>query len=120
MRRASFFVVLVLAVACGESPREVYVQGMKAEGDAERGPCKLLFDKELGQNVLSGDQVQTCLKGQEEAVALYDKAASLGLKDLEFQRTHERAQERAKRLRLMLTTIREMEAPEYPGGKVPK
>lgn len=109
-----------LLVGCGESPREVYVEGMKAEGDAERGPCKLMFDKELGQNVLSGDQVQACLKKQEEALALYDKAAALGLKDLEFQRTHERAQERAKRLQLMLTTIREMEAPEYPGLKQAK
>jgi hypothetical protein len=54
---------------------------MKVEGDAERGPCKLLYDEKEGGGVLSGDQVQSCLKMQSEALALYDRAAALGLKD---------------------------------------
>ena len=70
--------------------------------------------------MISADQIQSCLKGQEEALALYDKAAALGLKDLDFERNRERAQERAKRLQTMLSTLRELEQPEYPGGKVPK
>lgn len=119
MRRVSFGLWLLLASGCGESPREVYVQAMKAEGDAERGPCRLVFDPQLGQNVISGDQIQSCLKGQEEALALYDKAAALGLKDLDFERSHEQARERARRLQSMLTTLRELEQPEYPGGKAP-
>ncbi|PCC70051.1 hypothetical protein SAMN02745121_07822 [Nannocystis exedens] len=119
MPRLSLGLWLVLVFACGESPREVYTQGMKAEGEAERGPCKLVFDPQIGQNVISGDQIQSCLKGQEEALALYDKASALGLKDLDFERTRERARERAKRLQGMLTTLRELEQPEYPGGKAP-
>lgn len=118
MRRLSFG-IFILVVGCGESAREVYTQGMKAEGEAERGPCKLVFDQQLGQNVISADQIQSCLKGQEEALALYDKAAGLGLKDLDFERTREQARERARRLQTMLTTLRELEQPEYPGGKVP-
>lgn len=119
MARAIVGLWLVLVAGCGESPREVYLQGMKAEGEAERGPCKLIFDQQLGQNVISADQIQSCLKGQEDAAALYDRAAALGLKDLDFERTREQAHERAKRLRLMLSTLRELEQPEYPGTKTP-
>lgn len=110
---------LVLVLGCGESARELYTQGMKAEGEAERGPCKLIFDQELGQNVISADQIQSCLKGQEEALALYDRASALGLKELDFERTREQARERAKRLESMLSTLRELERPEYPGAKAP-
>lgn len=120
MLRASALSCLVLVLAsCGESPRELYMQGLKLEREAEKGACKLMWDAKLGANVLSGDQVQTCLKGQEEALAIYTKVAGLGFKDPEFQVTYDRAQERTKRLQTMLTVIREMEAPEYPGGKAP-
>lgn len=119
MMRAIVGLWVVLAAGCGESARDVYLQGMKAEGEAERGPCKLVFDQQLGQNVISGDQIQSCLKGQEEALRLYDRASALGLKDLDFERTREQAQERAKRLQTMLSTLRELEQPEYPGTKTP-
>lgn len=89
------------------------MQGMKLEGDAERGPCKLLYDEKEGANVLSGDQVQSCLKMQGDALALYDRAAALGLKDLDFVRTHEQARVRLKRLEGMLRMVREMERPDY-------
>lgn len=114
MARAAV-VFLVLVAACGETRREVYMRGMKVEREAEQGPCKLMYDKELGANVLSGDQVQHCLKGQEEALAIYDQAAAMGLKDVDFVAAHERARERVKKLEMMLQQVREMEAPEYPG-----
>jgi hypothetical protein len=104
----------VLAVgACGESRRELYMQGMKAEGDAERGPCKLVYDEQEGANVLSGDQVQACLKVQEEAQALYDRAAAMGLKDPDFVQTRDLSAARIKRLESLLKMVREMERPEY-------
>lgn len=106
--------VLALVAACGgESRRELYTQGMKIEGDAERGPCKVAYDMEAGANVLDGDQVQGCLKMQEEALALYERAAALGLKDVDFLRTREQAAARVKRLEGMLKMVREMERPEY-------
>src|SRR5690606_21251615 len=99
--------------------REVYTQAMKAEGDAERGPCRLVFDPELGQNVISADQIQSCLKGQEEALALYDKAAGLGLGDFDLEQARVRGRERVERLGSMLSTLRELEQPEYPGARAP-
>lgn len=116
------FVVVLAALsvpACGESRQEVYMQGMKIEGDAERGPCKLLYDEKEGANVLSGDQVQSCLKMQGEALVLYDRAAALGLKDLDFVRTHEQARVRLKRLEGMLRMVREMERPDYRPPALP-
>lgn len=104
--------VLVVAAACGESRRDVFMQGMKTEGDAERGPCKLVYDPEQRANVLTGDQVQQCLAMQEQALALYDKAAAMGLKDPDFVRTRDESLVRVKRLEGMLKMVREMEQPD--------
>jgi hypothetical protein len=114
--RGAVRLLLLIAVvlgACGESRRELYMQGMKAEGEAERGPCKLVYDQEEGANVLSGDQVQSCLRMQEQAQALYDRAAEMGLKDPDFVQTRETSQARVKRLSGLLKMVREMEQPEF-------
>jgi hypothetical protein len=110
MLRAWVWVLLCVA-GCGESRQALYMEGMKVEGDAERGPCKLIHDKEVGAALLTGDQVQQCLQMQSEALALYDRAAALGLKDVDFVRAHEQARERVKRLEGMLRMVREMERP---------
>lgn len=88
------------------------MRGMAVEGDAERGPCKVAYDMNAGAAVLSGDQVQQCLTMQQEALALYEQAAAMGMKDLEFVRTRDQALARVKRLEGMLTTVREMEQPD--------
>ncbi len=107
-------VVAVVLSGCGESRHDLYMQGMKLEGEVQRGACQLVYDNEAGAHVLSGDQVQDCLKGQTEALALYDRAAALGLKDLDFVQNHEQARARVTRLEGMLKTIREMERPDVP------
>ena len=104
-------VSFMTAVGCGESRRDVFMQGMKTVGDAERGPCKLVYDQEEGANVISGDQVQSCLAMQEQAQALYDKAEAMGLKDPDFIRTSETSKMRVKRLSGLLKMVREMEQP---------
>jgi hypothetical protein len=109
---AALLVSTLVPGCVGESRQDIYMEGMKVEGDAERGPCKLMFDKQEGANILSGDQVQSCLKMQGEALALYERAAALGLKSPDFVRTHEEAKARLGRLELMLKMVREMERPE--------
>ncbi|MBA3548799.1 MAG: hypothetical protein H0T76_20140 [Nannocystis sp.] len=110
----------MLVPGCGESRQDIYMAGMKVEGEAERGPCKLLYDKQEGAHVLSGDQVQSCLKMQGEAVALYERAAALGLKSADFVRTHEEAKLRLKRLEGMLKMVREMERPDFREPALPE
>ncbi len=111
--RALVVVGLLLGfAACGESRQELYMQGMKLEGEAERGPCKLVHDQEAGAAVLTGDQVQSCLQMQSDALALYDRAAALGLKDGDFVQAQ--AQARVKRLEGMLKMVREMERDARP------
>jgi len=107
------FCVVCVGPGCGESRQALYMEGMKVEGDAERGPCKLVHDKEVGAALLTGDQVQQCLQMQSEALALYDRAAALGLKDADFVQAHEQARGRVERLEGMLKMVREMERPEY-------
>ena len=110
--RLLLLIFTVAAVGCGETSREVFTRGMQAEGDAERGPCKLVYDAQEGAAVLSGDQVQQCLAMQQEAQELYDKAAEMGLKDLVFVRTRDQSLVRIKRLEGMLKMVREMEQPD--------
>ncbi len=108
-----------LASACGENKRELYMQGMKVEGEAERGVCKLIYDSDAQAHVLDGDQVLSCLRQTDEALALYERAAALGLADLDFVRTHEKAVARKKNLEMILKNVREMEMPEYEPPKLP-
>ena len=115
------FVLAVLAVmmipACGESRQELYMQGMKVEGEAERGPCKLVHDPQAGAALLTGDQVQACWQMQADALALYERAAGLGLKDADFVAAHAQAKARVERLDGMLKMVREMERPsEIPSA----
>lgn len=99
----------LLASGCGESKYDVYMKGLEIEGEAERGPCKLQYAEGAPQATLSGDQVAWCLKETERALELYDKAASMGYEDAEFQRVHQRAKDRKKRLESMVEMVREME-----------
>lgn len=81
------------------------MEGMKVEGDAERGPCKLIHDKEVGPVLLTGDQAPAVPADGSEALASYSyRAAALGLKDVDFVRAHEqaRAEGGVKRLEGML------------------
>ena len=91
---------------------ELDMQGMKIEGEAERGDCRIVTDQEVGAAVIDGDKVQGCLQRTEEALALYARAEGMGLETIDFKQTYERARERKKRLDMMLRMVREMEAPE--------
>jgi len=101
-------------VACmGETRHDVYMKAMKLEGDAERGECKLFYDRELQAHTLDGDKVQECLQQIEKALAEYDRAAEMGLKDVDFQAAHARTRDRKAALEGMLKMVRQMEQPEY-------
>ena len=57
-----------------------------------------------GGNALAG-------ASDDDALALYDRAAGLGLKDADFVQAHEQARGRVARLEGMLKMVREMERP---------
>lgn len=111
--RRSIFIVCATALLCGGCPSQtkydVYLEGAKIEGEAERGPCKLHYAKDAQAAELSGDKVALCLRETERALSYYDKAASMGYDDGDFKTAHERAQGRKARLESMLTMVREME-----------
>jgi hypothetical protein len=108
---------LLLVAACGENKRDVFMQGLEIEGAAERGPCKLHYTENAQAASLSGDMVDECLRQTEQALALYDKAAQLGLKDPEFVTVHERAKERKQRLEQMLKMVRSIETDQIVQGR---
>lgn len=96
-------------VACGETKYDVFLAGQTIEGDAERGPCRLHYEKGAQAAPLTGDAVATCLKETERAIEKYKQAATLGFSGPEYDSTMSRANERRERLETMLERVRMME-----------
>ncbi|MEM9458492.1 MAG: hypothetical protein AAGF11_30220 [Myxococcota bacterium] len=115
VRRCSVWLgLLVVATGCSQGPgkRDLYMEGLQIEGDAERGPCKLHYAKGQDAAALSGAQLASCLARTQEALAKYDEAARLGLDEADFVKVHTRAKERITRLEGMITQVRKMERGE--------
>ena len=112
---------LTTVVGCEkrETKHDVYMRAMQLEGEAERGDCKLAYDSSAAAHVLDGDQVQSCLNRLEEALELYERAAAMGLKDIDFINARDRALQRKKKLEGMLSMVRKMEEPAYEPPKLP-
>jgi major membrane immunogen (membrane-anchored lipoprotein) len=100
----------LLLVSCNSRDKyAVFMEGLQIEGDAEKTVCKLHNAEGQMAPVLSGDQVLTCLRRTEEAIALYEEAGRMGMNDTEYQRIYQRALQRRERLEGMLGTVRDME-----------
>lgn len=109
------------AVGCGESKYDVYMRGLKIEGDAERGPCKLQYAKGEHAARLDRSQLTACLVETDKALAEYEKAKQQGYDEAEFNTVYDRAKERRARLEQMIEMVGEMErdavTAELPGGR---
>ena len=111
-QRLLFIPALLLAsAACekSETKYDIYLRGAQVEGEARRGPCKLMYDEGKATNVISGDQIQTCLARLEEALALFEQALAMAPDDLQFQQSVARVKEHKERLAGMLKVVRGME-----------
>jgi hypothetical protein len=105
------FAVLLASAACKtpETKYDVYLRGAQVEGEARRGPCRLMYDEGKATNVISGDQIQTCLARLDEALALFERALAMDPNDLQFQQSVARVKEHKERLAGMLKVVRGME-----------
>ncbi len=106
---ATFACLMVCGCGDGRTKHDVYMEGLQVEAAAEKGPCKLHYAEGAQAAPLSGDKVQECLRRTEDAIALYEEAAKLGMEDPDFERVRARAHERKQRLEGMLDTVRAME-----------
>lgn len=119
-RLASLTVAVLLTAASavagcgGKTKHDIYMEGLKIEGDAERGVCKLHFGDGQMMQALSGDRLQDCLRATDDALELYDKAAEMGLEDADFKKVHARAKDRKAKLEGMLSQVRSMERDQKP------
>ncbi len=109
------------AVGCTESKYDVYMRGLKLEGDAERGPCKLHYAEGEHAARLDRSQLTACLLETDKALAEYEKAKALGYDEPDFNKVHQRAIERRARLVEMIEMVGEMQrdavTAELPGGR---
>lgn len=117
MKHSILLLIVFVLAACGESASELYFRGMKIEGDASRKECKLVYDQEANAHLLDSEQVLSCLRRTEEALVLYEKAASMGQRGIQFVESRERAKARKQRLESMLKVIREMEQEQLATSK---
>jgi hypothetical protein len=111
-------VVATSSLACnGESKYDVFLEGQKIEGEAERGPCKLHYADNSPAAKLNSDMVSECLAETDKAIGLYEKAHELGYDDADFQVVYDRAKERKARLESMLEMVRKMERDQNVGDQ---
>ncbi len=110
-RRALLLGPLLGLLACNQGPnrRDLYMEGLQIEGEAERGPCKLHYVEGQEAAQLSGDQLANCLHRTREALAKYDEAAKLGLDDVDFVQVHQKARDNVVKLEGMVDQVRKME-----------
>ena len=100
----------VFGTGCNmETSTDVYLQGLQVEGRAEKQECKLVYDQESGTHVISSERIAACLEKQKEALALYEKAGSMGHEGKDYDRTLAQAQERTAKLESMYKQVKRME-----------
>lgn len=88
-----------------ETKYDVFMRGLQLEGEAERGPCKMMWDAESQHHVINAAQINACLKAQEEALAVFEEAKGMGYTGPDFDRVYLRAGERRDRLKQMLKWV---------------
>jgi hypothetical protein len=104
------FAALLGAAACGmQTANDVYLEGLRVEGDAERNVCRLVFDEAAHAHVLDSGKVLDCLERNREALALYEKAADMGQTGLDFRYKLEDARSRVEKLEEMYRMVKLME-----------
>ncbi len=109
MRAPSLFLAFFVVACGGPTQYDVFLEGQKIEGEAERGPCKLHYAPDATAAVINSEIVKTCLAETEKAIALYEKAQQMGYSGPDFDRVYERAKERRERLQSMLKMVSTME-----------
>jgi len=95
--------------ACGPSSYDLYIEGLKIEGDAERNVCRLIYDEKANAHILSSGKIAACLERNREALEKYEQAEQQGQQGKDFERSLEDARDRVKRLESMHRTVRSME-----------
>lgn len=108
-RLSGAILALALLGGCGPNPYDLYLQAMRAQGAAERGSCKLQFDKNLRSHTTNSGQVSRCIRDMDEVLGLYEKARRGGYEGKELDRALLKVQEDLKKLRSMQAMVSEME-----------
>lgn len=108
---AGFAVLIATGGGCQkkETKYDVFLRGLQLEGEAERGPCKLMWDAEAQHHVINAAQINACLEAQVAALEVYEEAKAMGYAGPDFERVHARALERQARLKQMLDWVGDRE-----------
>ena len=109
MRAGLLSLAGLAALACGPTSYDVFLEGQRLAGEAERGACRLVWDKEQGAHVINKERIATCLDANRRALAKHEEAAKLGHTGRDFELAKEELEVRIGRLESMLRTVARMQ-----------
>ncbi|NVB39171.1 hypothetical protein G6O69_15115 [Pseudenhygromyxa sp. WMMC2535] len=95
--------------ACKESGNDYYAEGLRLLGEAERGDCKLGFDRASGQQVINAERVRTCLEKTKAGLEQLQKARELGVDHREMSDLIEKTELEVERLEKMYKMVSRMQ-----------
>lgn len=121
--RASRWVLLALLLQVGgcsqETSYDAFLRAQKMEGEAERGACRLVFDRERGAHVISSEDVARCLRENKRALRAYERAAARGYRGEDYDRIVGNLRDRIERLASMERTVGMLEREQASSPSTP-
>ena len=101
--------------ACGPSSYDLYIEGLKIAGDAERRECQLVFDKGAKAHVLNTERISRCLAANKLALEKFEEARAAGHEGRDFELTIEDTKMRIDRLESMMRMVSRIERQQVTG-----
>jgi hypothetical protein len=91
--------------ACGPSSYDLWMDALKRAGQADRHDCQMVWDAAAQANIVASEALSTCVAGNEEALALMEKARDAGFTGKDVDRTIAERKDLLERARSMRRTI---------------
>jgi hypothetical protein len=101
--------VLLFPACKMESGYDVYLEGLKIAGAAEKGPCALVWDKQEQAHVLNSSKIRECIDEVDRALVYYEKAVEMGHDGQDVQTNIADTKHKLDKLNSMLRTIKRIE-----------
>lgn len=107
--RHGLWPILAGMIACGPSALDVYLEGQKKLGQAERGSCKLVYDRDERSHVINSSRIYTCLNEVRRAYDRMVEGQTKGYSGLDVDRTIAKVKDDIERLESMYRMVSKME-----------
>lgn len=98
-----------LVLGCGPNPYEAYIAAMRAQGQAERGVCRMSFDESKRTHTINSGQIARCIRDMNDVRDLYEKAKKVGYEGKDLELSLQKVDNDLRKLKSMQAMVSEME-----------